>query len=88
MQAASSHAGVWIRYRIEDMLTNPTFTAERKAELLKFCSENDLPPVLAETHFIISNDMQHDNAFVQKALDDYITPHIKSTAPSVTNLHV
>ena len=77
-----------IRYRIEDLLTNSMFTAERKTALLKFCSENDLPSVIAETHFVISNDMQHDNAFVQKALDDYITPHIKSVAPSVKNLYV
>jgi hypothetical protein len=87
-QTQSTILPVVLRFRIEDMVTGPSFTAERKAELLKFCTENEVPPVLVETHHIISNDMQHDNAFVQKALDDFITPHIKSIAPSVEKLYV
>ena len=80
---------VVLRFRIEDMtVDDASFTAERKAELLKFYEEKELPPVIVETHYIISNDMQHDNAFVQKALDDFIAPYIQCLAPSVTNLYV
>ena len=32
--------------------------------------------------------MQHDAAFVRKALDDFITPYIKSVAPTATKLYV
>ena len=87
-QTQSTILPVVLRFRIEDMLTSPTFTAERKAELLKYCFDNNVPSVLVETHYIISNDMQHDAAFVRKALDDFITPYIKSIAPTATKLYV
>ena len=78
---------VVLRFRIED-LTDESLPPARKAELLAYCQEHDVPPVIVETHFVLSNDMQHDNAFVQRALDDLITPYIKSVAPSVTRFFV
>ena len=87
-QTQSTILPVVLRFRIEDMQKSATFTEARKAELLTYCSENEVPPVIVETHYVISNDMQHDAAFVKKALDDFITPYIKSTAPSAKNLYV
>lgn len=58
--------------------------AERE-ELLHMLDEMGLPHVISENHFIISSDMEHDNAFVQKALDDFILPYLKE---NVTDVYV
>ena len=71
--------------RVED-LTNITPT--EKAKLICMFDELKLPHVISETHFVISSDMQHDNAMVQKLLDDKIIPYLKVAVPSVTDLHL
>ena len=74
-----------LRFRIED-LTNIDET--RRAELIAFCDKHELPHVITETHYVISSDMQHDSAFVQKAFDDHIFPYIKSVTHGITTVCV
>ena len=47
-----------------------------------------MPRVITETHLVISSDLLHDNAIVQKSFDDLIFPYIKEHAPGVTVVHV
>jgi hypothetical protein len=75
---------VVLMFCVED-LTN--ITDERRAELIAYFDAHELPHVVSETHFIISADMQHDNAFIRKALDNFIMLYIKCVAPTVTMLH-
>lgn len=74
-----------LRFRIED-LTN--IDEARRAVLLAYCTANDLPPVLIETHYVISNDMQHDIAVVQKAFDDHVMPYIKAHTQGIQHVYV
>ena len=83
-QTQTTIVPVVLMFRIED-LTN--ITEERRTELIAYFDAHNLPHVVSETHFIISADMQHDNAFIRKALDDFIMPYIKRVAPTVTMLH-
>lgn len=73
-----------LMFRVED-ITN--IAEERRAELLTYFDANELPRVISETHFVISADLQHDNAFIRKVFDDFITPYIKRVAPAVKTLH-
>ena len=75
---------VVLMFHVED-LTN--ITEEEKAELIEMFDKQGLPHIVSETHYVISSDMQHDNAMVQKLLDDFILPYIKRVAPSVTHVH-
>ena len=84
-QIQSTIVPVVIQFRLED-LTN--ITSERRGELIDYFDKAGLPHVVTETHYIISADMQHDNAFVQKIFDDFIMPYMKENALSVTHLHV
>ena len=61
---------------------------QQKSELIALFDKLELPHVVCETHFIISSDMQHDNAMIQKLLNDHIIPYIKKAAPGVTMLDV
>jgi UDP-N-acetylglucosamine transferase subunit ALG13 len=71
--------------RVEDLRN---ITDERRAELIAYFDANNLPHVVTETHFVISSDLQHDNAFIQKIFDDLICPYLKKNVPDVTDLHV
>ena len=71
--------------RIED-LTN--VSESERAELLRVCDERSLPHVISETHFVVSSDMQHDNAMIQKVFDDFIMPYIKSNTTGTTDIHI
>eukprot|EP00966_Prymnesium_polylepis_P199401 4620698-Prymnesium_polylepis.1 len=71
--------------RVED-LTN--ITEAERAQLIEMFDKQGLPHVVSETHYIISSDMQHDNAMIQKLLDDLIVPYIKENAPSVGHLYI
>lgn len=44
--------------------------------------------VVSETHFVVSSDMQHDNAMVHKVFDDFVVPFLKKNTPSVTDLRI
>ena len=80
-QASSTLLPVVCRFRIEDA---KNIDDKEKQQLLEYnCKENKLPPVIVETHMVVSNDMQHDNAFVQKAFEGQIFPHIKTNFPDV-----
>ena len=46
--------------------------------LRTFCDKNELPHVVVETHYVLSSDMLHDSAFVQKAFDDHVFPYVKN----------
>lgn len=83
-QTQTTIVPVVLMLRVED-LTN--ITDERRAELIRFFDQHDLPHVISETHFIISSDMQHDNAFIRKILDDFIVPYVMKVAPSVKTMH-
>lgn len=83
-QTQTTIVPVVLMFRIED-LTN--VTERRRTQLLEYFDRHSLPRVISETHFVISADMQHDNAFVRKILDDLITPYIKQAAPSIHTLH-
>jgi hypothetical protein len=84
-QVQSTLVPVVLVMHVED-LTN--ITDERRAELIAYFDEHDLPHVITETHFVISSDLQHDTALIQKIFDDFITPYLKTNAPSVNELHV
>jgi len=84
-QVQSTLVPVVLVINVED-LTN--ITDERRSELVAYFDEHDLPHVVTETHFVISSDLQHDNALIQKIFDDFIMPYIKKNAPSVNELHV
>ena len=71
-------------FNVED-LTN--ISPIERASLIEMFDKEGLPHVISETHYIISSDMQHDNAMVQKLLDDFIMPYIKQVAPTVTIVH-
>ena len=76
---------VVLRFRIED-LTN--IDDARRAEMIAFCDKNELPHVITETHYVISSDMQHDSAFVQKAFDDHIFPYVKAVTSGIKTVCV
>jgi hypothetical protein len=76
---------VVIVVRVEDLRN---ITEERRAELIDYFDKNNLPRVVTETHYIISSDLQHDNAIIQKIFDDFICPYLKENAPDVTKMHV
>ena len=44
--------------------------------------------VVVETHYVLSSDMQHDSAFVQKAFDDHIFPYVKSVTSGIKTVCV
>ena len=74
---------VVLMFRVEDLVN---ITEEERVNLITVFDKHNLPHIISETHFIISSDMQHDNAMVQKVLDDFIVPYIKKAALSVTYL--
>ena len=67
-------------------LTN--IDASERANLIAMFDQLGLPHVISETHFVISSDMQHDIAMIQKIMDDFMLPYIKTNAPDVTAVHV
>lgn len=83
-QTQTTIVPIVVMFRVEDL---KNISEERRTELLSYFTTNDLPSVISETHFVISADMQHDNAFIRKALDDFIMPYIKNVAPAVRTLH-
>ena len=69
---------------VED-LTN--ITASEKSELIRMFDNMGLPHVVCETHFVISSDLQHDNAMIQKLLvrpspSPSPSPRARARAPS------
>lgn len=84
-QVQTTIVPVVLMFRIEDLL-NVAHT--EKEELIAMFDKLELPKVVFETHFIISSDMQHDNAFIQKGLNDHIIPYIKGAVPNAICLHV
>ena len=56
--------------------------------LIQVFDDEGLPHIISETHFLISSDTQHDNAMVQKFLDDHVIPYLRRVGPSVSHLHV
>lgn len=84
-QVQSTVIPIVLMFRVEDT-TN--ITVHERSELIELFDNFGLPRVITETHMVISSDMQHDNAMVQKVLDDFILPYIKSNAPSVNEVHV
>lgn len=85
LQVQSTIVPVVLMFSVED-LTN--ISEDRRAELVAYFDKFNMPRVVAETHFVISSDLQHDNAIIQKILDDFIIPYIKTNAPEVEELHV
>lgn len=71
--------------RVEDLTD---ISAAEKAVLIALFDRLGLPHIISETHYMISSDLQHDNAMVQKIFDDFIFPYVSAKAPSVTNVHV
>lgn len=57
---------VVLMFRVED-LTN--IEESERARLIALFDKLGLPHVIAESHFVISSDMQHDNAMIQKLFD-------------------
>ena len=84
-QVQSIIVPVVLMARVEDMCN---ITEERRAQLISYFDEHNLPHVVAETHFVISSDLQHDNAIIQKIFDDFICPYLKEHAPNVRTMHV
>lgn len=84
-QVQTTIVPVVVMFRIEDLLN--VSEAERQ-ELLELFDKHALPHVVTETHFLISSDMQHDNAFIQKGFDDHVIPYITSVASATTVLHI
>mmetsp|Transcript_37773 Transcript_37773/g.93779 ORF Transcript_37773/g.93779 Transcript_37773/m.93779 type:complete len:677 (-) Transcript_37773:42-2072(-) len=82
-QVQTTIVPVVLGLRVEDLRN---ITDERRAELIAYFDANNLPHVVTETHFVISSDLQHDNAFI--LFDDLICPYLKENAPDVTDLHV
>lgn len=76
---------VVIMCRVED-LTN--ISNAEKEDLLQMFNELNIPPVISETHFVLSSDMNHDNPFVQKALDDHIVPYMLGATEKTEFIHV
>lgn len=84
-QVQTTIVPVVLMFRVEDLVN---ITEEEKTHLLKLLDDHEQPHVVSETHFLISSDMSHDNAFVQKGLDDHVIPYLKSAAPGTTSLHI
>ena len=74
---------VVLMLHVED-LTN--ITSAEKTELIRMFDKMGLPHIVCETHFVISSDLQHDNAMIQKLLDDKIIPTRSSRTSSRTRL--
>lgn len=83
-QVQSTVIPVVLMLHVED-LTN--INVDERIELIRLFDELQLPHVIAETHLVVSSDMQHDNAMVQKVMDDFIMPYLHTNAPSVTMVH-
>lgn len=84
-QVQTTIVPVVLMLRVDDLANIST---EAKSELLKLLEDCEQPPVVSETHYLISSDMNHDNAFIQKGLDDHIIPYIKAASPTTTSLHI
>lgn len=84
-QVQTTIVPVVIMLRVEDV---NNISSDERDELLALFAKLELPNVISETHFVISSDMQHDNAFIQKALDDHIIPYIMRVSTDVKCIHV
>lgn len=84
-QVQSTLVPVVLMSRVEDM-TN--ISINEREELISLFDKLELPHVITETHMVISSDLHHDNAFVQKALDDHIIPYILKATENTTHIHV
>ena len=76
---------VVVMMRVED-ITN--ISEAERTRLVAIFDKHEAPHVVSETHYIISSDMQHDNAMVQKALDDFIIPYLKATAAGLEKIYI
>jgi hypothetical protein len=84
-QVQTTIVPVVLMFRVEDL---ENIDAAEKEQMLALFAKYDLPSVISETHYVISSDMQHDNAMIQKLLDDFILPYIQKVAPTVEHVHV
>ena len=85
VQVQTTIIPVVVMVNVED-LTN--ISEDERTVLIALFDQLSLPHVISETHYIISSDMQHDNAMIQKLLDDFIMPYIKANCPTVTEVHI
>jgi len=73
--------GVMLRINVED-LSDEYLGAGAKLKLLEFFRELNKPPIVLLAHVIVSEDLSHDNAFVQHVNSKVIWPWLqKVTAP-------
>ena len=84
-QVQSTIVPVVLMFRVED-LTN--ISEEEHEKLIALFDWLGLPHVISETHFFISSDMQHDNAFIQKLFDDLIMPYIKANTTATRDVYI
>lgn len=84
-QVQTTIVPVVLMLRVEDVTNIPS---DEQSALLALFDKLNLPHVISETHFIISPDMQHDNAFVQKALDDHIIPYLLRVLTNLQCIHI
>lgn len=54
-----------LRIRVEDLSDNYFGGADEKRRLLEFFERLQKPPIVLIAHVIVSEDLSHDNAFVQ-----------------------
>lgn len=84
-QVQTTIVPVVVMVRVED-LTN--ISEEERSKLIELLDKHNEPHVVSETHYIISSDMQHDNAMIQKLFDDFIIPYIKQNVTSATDIYI
>lgn len=84
-QVQTTIVPVVIMLRLEDA---KNISSTERSDLLALVEKLNLPSVISETHYIISPDMQHDSAFVHKALDDHVIPYILKALKNVKCIHV
>lgn len=76
--------GCMLRIRVED-LSEDYLGTEEKQKLLDFFSAHGKLPIVLIAHIIISEDLSHDNAFVQHVNSRIIWPWLQSVlAPGAT----
>lgn len=76
--------GCMLRVHVEDICDDYFGGPSEKAKLLEFFQQLQKPPIILIAHIIVSEDLSHDNAFVQHVNSRIIWPWLRTIlAPGV-----
>ena len=76
--------GCMLRIRVED-LSDEYLGLGEKQKLLQLFEKQGKPPIVLIAHIIVSEDLSHDNAFVQHVNSHIIWEWLKKVPPTASH---